>query len=59
MKKDYTIFTIKHLSGLSYDWAYSTQQVKNNGGLDNHRKDVERLYDVKVTAITHMNMKGI
>ena len=50
--KNYTILTVKHQSGVLNDWSYLTSAVKNNGGLCNHIKDVERCYNVEVIGHT-------
>ena len=50
--KHYTTLTIRTKNNHAIDWQFRTQNVRDNGGLDNHVKDIERLYNVQVIGIT-------
>jgi len=54
--KAYTSLAVRDKFNNRHDWDYSTVNVKNNGGLTAHIRDIEKAYDVTVIGVTQFVM---
>lgn len=57
MTKFYSVITVKTKEGKTFDWPYSIQAIKTNGGLDKHIKAVKHIFNVEVIGVHQYTAK--